>query len=190
MNLNFRILDVPSYEKESFFTMVTSETPMPKTNLDGSKNSTMQHFAPPYNIDSVYNYKLSKTYRFFNRFEATLFLLKDKCPHTPDIIIELNLKIVKIISSFFLQKKIAKRFDEIYNLYSNKLAIVREKKKGRKPIIVYFIVLYESSFAPKPLFEKMLADSDFIPKILVTPDVLRGHNGYESSYKSLKEKYG
>lgn len=67
--------------------------------------------------------------------------------------------------------------DEINKVHKNYSVIkskLRKKEQKGKKIRVCFLVIYDSVFPAKHIFEKMCDDNVFEPYILVIPDVLRG----------------
>ena len=86
------------------------------------------------------------------------------------------------------------QFESCQNNYSKKLNALSDKIKNNKKIMVYFQVVFDSVFPGEILFEKMLSDDVFEPKIVVIPDVLRGKENMfyqmDKTYNTLVEKYG
>jgi hypothetical protein len=63
-------------------------------------------------------------------------------------------------------------------------ARLKERMQRGLPLRVCFFINYDSSFTSKPLFEKMLEDKSFAPRIVVIPDVSRGR---ENMLKQLQK---
>lgn len=67
----------------------------------------------------------------------------------------------------------AHKFIKNYNSYSRKIKILRNKYANEGKIKIAFLVIFNSIFPTKPLFEAMLEDSTFDPYIIVIPNVSR-----------------
>ncbi len=79
------------------------------------------------------------------------------------------------------------------NNYRNILERKKNKLKNKNKLIVYFYVIYDSTFSENLIFEKMCKDKYFDPYIIVIPDILRGHEhmvrNLNKTYDSLSKKY-
>lgn len=89
---------------------------------------------------------------------------------------------------------LTENFLKIQEGYSESIIKLREKALDNKKIRVCFLVVFDSTFPAKPLFEKMLKDDVFDPRILIIPDVSRGieHQFYQlkKSYETFASLYG
>ncbi len=70
--------------------------------------------------------------------------------------------------------------------HNNLLQQIKFKLRNNEKINVGFLVIFDSVFPAKPIFEQMLKDNRFNPFIVVIPDVLRG---YENTQKQLRKTY-
>lgn len=77
--------------------------------------------------------------------------------------------------------------------YHDVIRGLKAKINSGEKIRVCFMVIFDSVFPAKPLFEKMLEDDMFEPFILVIPDKARGDEHMfkemEKTYNSLSQKY-
>lgn len=73
-----------------------------------------------------------------------------------------------------------------YNLYEKIVKSFKLKISEDKKIRVVFLVIFDSVFPARTLFEKMLNDNLFDPKILVIPDTSRGK---DNQFNQLKKTY-
>jgi hypothetical protein len=78
-----------------------------------------------------------------------------------------------------------------YNVVCN---ILKEKVEKKTKISVAFLIMYDTTFGTKPLFEKMLKDDIFHPFIIIIPDTLRSddnmRNQLSKAYKRFVSLYG
>lgn len=77
--------------------------------------------------------------------------------------------------------------------YKEKASRIAEKYKERGKINVAFVVLFDSVFPTRPVFEKMLKDDMFNPYIIVIPNVYNSYkyqiNLYKKGLDSLSAQY-
>ena len=74
-----------------------------------------------------------------------------------------------------------------------RLAKVRQRLKNGEKFRVAFLVIYDSTFSAKSLYEKMLKDDMFEPFLVIIPDIVRGKEhmlfNYQKTYKMLSDRY-
>lgn len=108
------------------------------------------------------------------------------------------LSLDKRIDLYKRGKKYIKFKNKDYLNIQKKYLLIKEKIKknikANKKIRVGFIVNLASSFAARPVFEKMLNDDIFEPSIIVVPFASEGSEDfristYQTSLKQLSEKY-
>lgn len=77
--------------------------------------------------------------------------------------------------------------------YKKLIVSLREKARNKDKIRVAFLVVYDSVFPARPLFEKMLLDDMFSPSIVIIPDVSRGQDNMilqlQKAYNTLARQY-
>lgn len=85
------------------------------------------------------------------------------------------------------------KYINILNNYRITIENLKQKHREGKKINVIFFVIFDSVFPCYPIYEKMVKDSFFNPKIVIIPDTSRGDEHmlltYAQSYKSLLKKY-
>lgn len=90
-------------------------------------------------------------------------------------------------------KKIDKLISQTQNNYPLILSRIRTRVAGGGGIRVGFLVLLDSMFSFRPVFEAMLKDSTFAPLVIVIPDTLRGEkrcfDELLSNHQRLLEAY-
>lgn len=78
-------------------------------------------------------------------------------------------------------------------LYKNIIDLIHERICNRKKIRVGFLIIIDSVFPSRPLYEKMLHDDIFEPFIIIIPDIIRGEKNMffqmEKAYTNLSKKY-
>lgn len=94
----------------------------------------------------------------------------------------------------FIKKGFQKtQFISAQNNYDKKVANIAKKLKRDKQLKVAFIVLYESTFPTRSVFEQMLLDEAFDPYIIVSADVQRGIKHqletYHNTLQFFEKKY-
>lgn len=87
----------------------------------------------------------------------------------------------------------AKKFYKVQDSYKKKKTAIIKKYKKQKKISVGFIVVFNSVFPIRPVFELMLNDNVFDPYIVVAPDVACPKKEkiatYNEAYYSLSKQY-
>lgn len=82
----------------------------------------------------------------------------------------------------------------VQHRYKRILRRLQAKASKNEKIAVGFYVIYDSIFAFRPLFEKMLQDDFFDPYIVIASDTFRGKineiKRAKQAYESLVQKYG
>lgn len=115
------------------------------------------------------------------------FLQKKILPHE-DIY-----KLFYIFPILTIKKYIKFPYSKLEKHYEGIIENLKTKLKFGQRIKVCFMVIFDSVFPGKPLFEKMLNDDMFEPFILVIPDKSRGerymYEQLEKTYKTLSGKY-
>lgn len=84
-------------------------------------------------------------------------------------------------------------YQQIQRGYEKKVLYIKKQVKESHQLKVAFIVIFESVFPARPIFEKMLQDKMFDPYIIVSADVQRGIDHqlrtYHDSLQFFKKKY-
>ena len=84
-------------------------------------------------------------------------------------------------------------YSKLNKHYQSIIKALKNKILNKSKIRVCFMVIFDSVFPAKPLFEKMLMDDIFEPFILIIPDKSRGekhmYEQMEKSYNNLSAKY-
>lgn len=97
--------------------------------------------------------------------------------------------IKKILPNSFIYP----RFYQVQRGYEKKERLIRKKYKKNGKIKVGFIVVFNSVFPERPVFEKMLKDSVLDPYIIVAPNVSRTYqyllDTYNEAYENLSAEY-
>lgn len=92
-----------------------------------------------------------------------------------------------------IKKQVKHPYTTLEKHYNKIIKTLKEKIKSKSKIKVFFMVVFDSVFPGKPLFEQMLNDDIFEPYILIIPDISRGEDHMfdemEKSYKTLSLKY-
>lgn len=99
----------------------------------------------------------------------------------------------KAISNHSTQTKQKKHFIKISNGFRKKKRLIHKIFLKTKKIKVAFLVIFDSVFPARPVFEKMLKDTTFDPYIFVIPNIQNSLkyqlNTMQSSYESLFSQY-
>lgn len=91
---------------------------------------------------------------------------------------------------------IKKRTDYYKNQkkYNKKIEVVKEIFEQEGSLKVAFLVIFDSVFPTRPIFEEMLQLDRYEPYIIVIPDISRGREymlqNLQQAFKALEETYG
>ena len=104
-------------------------------------------------------------------------------------------KAFKKIKRKIRERKRVKHLESYHVRYRSKIKVLKKKvSENNQKIKVAFLVMFDSMFAAKPLFEKMLKDDLFDPFILVIPNRTWGHQlefyNLKKTYNRFVELYG
>lgn len=104
----------------------------------------------------------------------------------PKFILEIRRKVIKKIK--------VNDFLRIQKAYPHLVEKLRQNVSENQKIRVGFYVVYDASWGARPVFEKMLTDDFFEPKIVVCPDIARGienqNEVLNKVYSELVSLYG
>jgi hypothetical protein len=108
-----------------------------------------------------------------------------------------NKKLKKIIKFIYLKMHSSRfllEYKKVQKHYDIVIKSIQKKAASGNKISVGFYVVYDSTFSAKPLFEKILSDNNFIPCIVIAPDIARGHENMifqlNKSYQTFLNLYG
>ena len=123
-------------------------------------------------------------------FKKTIkYVIKKSFTSLKKIIDTLFYTINKFLGYFY---KIA-NYCKVQGSYKTKIAYVKDQLEVNGKLKVAFLVVFDSVFPSRPIFEEMLDMSIFDPYIIVIPDISRGRNymieNLEKSYESLDTAY-
>lgn len=111
---------------------------------------------------------------------------------------------ISLFSALIPIRKYRKKFRNLANnaidyyfckkFFKKAVGRMQDKLKNNAKINVVFLVIFDSVFPAKPLFEKMLEDDCFAPKLLIVPDISRGDKNQfyqlQKSYNFFVNLYG
>ena len=101
--------------------------------------------------------------------------------------------VIKIYRTFKEIPKV-KMYNAIQDSYVEIVSQVKAKARESGKLRVGFYIVFDSSWGSRPVFEKMLTNDFFEPRIVVCPDVARGltHEKEVLSkvYRDCCDKYG
>lgn len=97
-----------------------------------------------------------------------------------------------------LYRKIRSKKNQLKEIFNTKKSVrtirkhyakieQRLRNRGSNPLRIAFYVMYASDFGESDVFAKMLTDKDFLPQIIVVPDVARGREHMLKTYKETKD---
>lgn len=124
-------------------------------------------------------------------YEEFLFPKTEKVEEAKEnFFIKLKEKITNILPNKIIYNKLFR----IQSAYKRKIKNIRKVYENNGKIKVAFIIVFNSVFPVRPVFEYMVKDSIFDPYIIVVPNISRTYkymlDTYTEAYEKLKEQYG